>query len=125
MGTVTKRRRARRFQIPGGKGRLKRAGVLSFFARFSGPLPVLNVSKGGLAIKSEKKFRRGQKIKVQLLTPNEGPLNLKGRVGWQEESADDFYTVVGIEFMPFGNGFGWNSLKALDVLRRMEDRYRK
>jgi len=73
-----KRRRARRFQIPGGKVRLKRAGLFSLSRGFSDPFPVGNVSKGGIALRTNERFRKGQKLTIQLLIPNEAPLNLKG-----------------------------------------------
>ncbi len=124
MATVTGRKRAVRFEIPGGKARLKRLGVLSFLRRFSVPFPLLNISKGGIAVATDEEFRRGQKVKVQLLVPDEAPVDLLGRVLWQNESENDFSTTAGIGFMPFGGRFGWNSRRSLDVLRRLEERYR-
>jgi len=120
-----KRRRARRFQIPGGKVRLKRAGLFSLFQGFSGPFPVGNASKGGLALRTNERFRKGQKLTIQLLIPNEAPLNLKGEAWWQEEQMEGIYATTGIKFMPFGSKAGWNSSEVLEMLRKLEARYIK
>jgi hypothetical protein len=41
-----KKRRARRFEIPGGKGKYKKTGLLVLIKGFSAAYPVVNVSKG-------------------------------------------------------------------------------
>lgn len=124
--TPVEKRRSRRFQIPGGEVRYKKIGLLTLMKDFSKAYPVLNVSKGGLAFACEEKLRRGKKFMVQLLAPNEIPLNLRSRVRWQGQWAgSSAFRVTGVEFMPFGTCRGWNSLEALDVLRRLDTHYGK
>jgi len=125
MANGAKRRRARRFQIPGGKARLKRAGLFSLSRGFSEPFPVGNVSKGGLALRTNERLSKGQKLKIQLLIPNEVPLNMKGVAWRQEEQMEGLYASTGIRFMPFGNRAGWNSSEVLKRLRKLEARYIK
>jgi len=73
-----------------------------------------------------EKLRRGKKFMVQLLAPNEIPLNLRSRVRRQGQWAgSSAFRVTGVEFMPFGTRRGWNSLEALDVLRRLDEKYGK
>ncbi len=119
------KRRCRRFEIPGGKGRYKKTGLLVFVKGFSKAYPVVNVSKGGLAFVCEEKLGQGKKVTVQLLAPNENPLHLRAQVQWQERSAGSAGMIVGVQFMPFSDRRGQNSHEALDVLRRLDAQYGK
>lgn len=119
-----KKRRARRFEIPGGKGRYKKTGLLVLLKGFSTAYPVVNVSKGGLAFVCEEKIDQGKKVIVQLEAPNENPLNLHARVRWRG-STDSGDLFIGVEFMPFSGRRGQNSLEELDVLRRLDAKYGK
>jgi len=126
MARNAEKRRCRRFEIPGGEVRYKKIGLFSFQKDFSEAYPVLNVSKGELAFVCEKKLRRGTKLTVQLLTPNEIPLNLRSRVRWQGQWAGkSAFRATDVEFMPFGTRRGWNPLEALNVLRRLNAHYDK
>ena len=119
-----KKRRARRFEIPGGKGKYKKTGLLVLIKGFSAAYPVVNVSKGGLALVCEEKLDQGKKVMVQLLAPNEKPLNLRARVRWRRQT-DSGDMLLGVEFMPFTGRRGHNSLEELDVLRRLDVQYGK
>ena len=119
-----KKRRARRFEIPGGKGKYKKTGLLVLIKGFSAAYPVVNVSKGGLALVCEEKLDQGKKVMVQLLAPNEKSLNLHARVRWRG-STDSGDMLLGVEFMPFTGRRGHNSLEELDVLRRLDVQYGK
>ena len=119
-----KKRRARRFDIPGGKGKYKKTGLFVLVKGFSTAYPVVNVSKGGLALLCDEKLAQGKKVMVQLLAPNENPLHLHARVRWRgsTHSGDMF---VGVQFMPFSERTDHNPLEALDVLRRLDAQYGK
>jgi hypothetical protein len=125
MAQYVEKRRCRRFEIPGGEVKYKKIGLLILNKDFSKAYSLLNVSKGGLAFVCEKKFRRGKKLMLQLLAPNEIPLNLRSRVRWQGQWAGSTFRVTGAEFMPFGTRRSWNSLEALDVLGRLDAQYGK
>jgi len=125
MAQRIERRRCKRFDIPGAEGRYKKTGLLSLFKDFSKAYRVLNISKGGLALACEEKFRLNDEVIIQLVVPNETPLNLRVRVRWQGRPVGRMDRIVGVEFMPFGSRRGWNSLEALDVLTRLEARYRR
>jgi len=125
MAKYVEKRKCRRFEIPGAEVKYKKIGLLSLNKNFSEACPVLNVSKGGLAFMCEKKFRSGTKLMVQLLAPNEIPLNLRAKVQWQGESAGTVFRTLGIQFMPFGPRRGWNPVEALDVLGKLDEQYGK
>jgi len=124
MKQDVKKRRTRRFEIPGGKVRYKKTGLLILVKGFSKTYPVVNVSKGGLALVCDERLDRGEKVIVQLLAPNEKPLNLRSRVRWHRQ-AESGNMLLGVEFMPFTGRRGHNSLEALDVLRRLDTQYGK
>ena len=84
---------------------------------------VCNVSKGGLSILCEEEFHRGEKVMVQLLVPDENPLNLVSRVRRLEQWRSSGFNALSVEFMPFGNRRGWNPLETLDTLRGLESQY--
>ena len=124
MEQGVKRRVTRRFEIPGGEGRYKKTGLLVLIKGFSAAYHVVDVSKGGLSLACSEKLDQGEKIMVQLLAPNEEPLNLRARVRWRRQ-ADSGDMLLGVEFMPFTGRGGHNSHKALDVLRRLDAQYGK
>ena len=125
MGHRVEKRKCRRFEIPGGKAKFKKNGLLSVLRRFSKEYPVSNLSKGGLAFISEDKFRPGDKLMIQLMAPNETPITLRSRVLACGQPEDSAFEMVSVEFVPFGNRIGWNRVASLDVLRRLDEQYGK
>lgn len=123
MTNTAEKRRCHRFDIPGGEGRYKKNGLLSLTRGFSKTSPVCNISKGGLSILCEEKFQRGEKVMVQLLVPDENPLNLISRVRRLEQWSGSGFNALSVEFMPFGNQRGMNPMEALDSLRRLESQF--
>lgn len=125
MTHSVEKRKCRRFEIPGGKAKLKKNGLLTVFRRFSKEYSVFNMSKGGLAFICAEKFRPGDKLMVQLSAPNEAPLTLRSRVLANGQPEDSAFELVGVEFMPFGNRKDWNCMESLDVLRKLDEQYGK
>lgn len=117
------RRKCRRFQIPGAEIKYQRERLAFSSKRFSRALPVLDMSKGGLAFLCGEKIKRGKKLILQMLMPNESPLALRARVRWQGKEWNNSDITTGVEFMPFGNRRKWNSFETLDVLRELDVRY--
>ncbi len=117
------RRRCRRFVIPGAEVKFKKRGWFFWTHEFSEPCSVINVGKGGAAFSCKTRLSKGKKLMVQLLIPGEAPLSFNAIVRRQERTVGSKMMVTGIEFMPFGDGYGWNSLELLDALRKLERRY--
>ena len=116
------KRTCHRFEIPDGLGKYKRKGLLALLSGYSKAYPVVNVSKGGLAIECEDNIPKGTKVSVQLFAPNEEPLEMSSVVRWIGASPDGG-KVLGVQFDPFGERSGWNHLASLDALRRPEATY--
>jgi len=125
MPQFVERRRYRRFEIPGGEVRYKRITEPAILHHFSRPYPILNMSVGGLAFVCEEDFYQGEEIIIQLIAPNEKPINLSSIVRWQGSIALSADLIVGIEFMEFGNNKNLNPPEILAVLRRLYARYIK
>jgi len=123
MAKFIEKRRCHRFEIPEAQVKYKKVWLGFSLRDFSDYRSLENISKGGLAFWCEEKLRLGTKILVQIHTPGEDVLELVGRVRWQGFPAGKLYTVVGVEFMPFGEGKKWNSFEALEALKRLEEQY--
>ena len=78
---------------------------------------------GGVSFTCDKKLSIGTKLVVQLLIPGETPLNLNSIVRRQEQIMGSKKKFTGVEFMPFGSRYGWNTQELLDVLRILDEEY--
>lgn len=123
MAYGIEKRRCRRFEIPLAEVRFRKRGLLVFEQAFSEPCPVTNVSKGGLSFTCDRKLSNGTKLVIQLLIPNETPLNLNSITRRQEQIMGSKKKLTGVEFMPFGSRYGWNTRESLDVLRKLDEKY--
>jgi hypothetical protein len=123
MAYGVERRRCRRFVIPSAEVKFKKRGLLFWTHEFSEPCSLINVSKGGIAFSCKTKLSKGKKLVVQLLIPDETSRSLNAIVRRQERTVGSKMMVTGVEFMPFGDRHGWNSLELLDALRMLERKY--
>jgi len=123
MPEGVEKRRCHRFEIPNAKAQYKKTGLLVMVKGYSKAYPVANVSKGGLAFLCEETFKRDEDIMLQLLAPNEMPLELRAAVRWHAQHPASGQMIAGVAFAPFGSKKGWNSLDVLDTLRRLEAQY--
>ena len=123
MAYGIEKRRCRRFEIPGAKVKFKNRGLLFLVQAFSEPCPVINISKGGISFTCDKKLSNGKKLVVQLLVPDETPLNFNSIARRQEQIMGSEKKLTGVGFMPFGSRYGWNAQESLDVLRKLDEKY--
>ncbi len=120
--SITKRS-TRRFEIPGAKVRYKKIRLLGLDSNFSDAYPLRNISEGGLAFTCEERLDTNRKLLLQLLVPNETPIDLRAQVRWQESPPYRADKIVGVKFMPFGSRRDWNSNKSLNVLMKLDAQY--
>ncbi|MFC1533465.1 PilZ domain-containing protein [Thermodesulfobacteriota bacterium] len=125
MNQLVEKRKFRRFEITGGEARYKKIGLHAFLKDFSNPYPLLNISIGGLSILYEEEFGQGEEAMIQLVAPNEAPLNLRSRMIWQGPLVLSTDLVIAFEFLPFDDNKGCNPPGTLNVLRRLYARYAK
>jgi hypothetical protein len=123
MAYDIEKRRYRRFKVPGAEVKFKKRGLLFWVQAFSEPCPVINVSKGGMAFTCDKKLSDGKKLVVQLLIPDETPLNLNCITRGQAKIMSSGKRFTKVEFIFFGNRHEWNAQESLDVLRKNWEKY--
>ena len=120
------KRQCVRFEVPGAKVSIKKAGIFGLFFGFSGPLELVNLSKGGVGFESERVLKMDQKILIQLHVPAEPMLHLRGHVRWQASGLGaNQPKMTGVQFLPFGGSRRANPKEALDALNRLEEQYAK
>jgi hypothetical protein len=112
-----------RFNIPGATIVFRKRNALGVFEFFSRPTPLFNFTKSGVCFQSEKKFHLGDLIYVDINIPNEKPLRLVGEVRWIDENINDDTCTIGAQFSAFGKGRNYNPLRALEKLRRLQQKY--
>jgi len=106
------RRRYRRFEIPGGKVKIKKTSF-----------PVLNVGVDGINILCNKELSTGEVVQLELIIPKEKPLRLRSKVIWTNPVALSRDIIIGLEFLPFDENKDHNSSEAKNMLRRLYARY--
>jgi len=81
----------------------------------------VNISRGGLYVRTEEPIQPGQRVLLELFIPGEKPVETVGRVKWMnstmQSNAGDRGTGIGVEFMG-GPPEQFNPL--LDFLSRTE-----
>jgi len=120
MQTEHDQRASHRIDHPDAVVKYKYKKNSGLFSSYSDSLPILNLSKSGLAIHMSDILSYGRNIELKLRFTDGSSLKLKGLVRWQtQENHYDRY-VTGIQFNAFGNQNGYNPTKALDYLRTID-----
>ena len=117
------KRAAERLLIPGATVAFRKRNALGVFELFSRPSELFNFTKSGICFHSEKKFRLGDIIYIDINIPGEKLLRLVGEVRWIDENIEDDTCTIGAQFSAFGKGRNYNPLRALDKLRRLQQKY--
>ncbi|MFC1891171.1 PilZ domain-containing protein [Thermodesulfobacteriota bacterium] len=123
MFNHVEKRGCKRFQIPTADSKYKKTGLLSFKNKHTRVASVRDISKRGLSFTCDENLRKGQKLNVQLIVPNEKPIDLYSQVCWAEQGVGCTLYTVCIKFMPFGKSRGYNPVETLDALRGLEEKY--
>ena len=112
-----------RIVIPGAVVLFRRRNKLGIFERFSRPMKLYNITKSGICFTSDKEFNRGEKFWVEVIIPGEKTLRLIGDVKWIENDYSDSEVLIGAQFAAFGKGRNYNSLKSLERLRTIQEKF--
>jgi hypothetical protein len=123
MSSGIERRECRRFEIDGAEVRYKKTGLLSWGKGFSKSYLLTGISKGGLSFYCNKKLSIGKNLMLQIRVPNEAPFILNSILMGQMIYPGIESMLTRVQFMPFGDGDGWNTLEALDILRALDEKY--
>ena len=123
MVKFVERRKFRRFEIPGGKVKIGKFAGHSFFKPFSTHCPLLNICIGGLNILSDGAFNTGEDLLLELHAPVEKVIRIRSKIIWTNPVPLSNDTLIGFEFLPFGDDKHLNPHEAMHVLRRLYARY--
>jgi hypothetical protein len=91
--------------------------------KFSKKMPLYNLSKSGVCFISDKRFKKGQFLMLNINIPGEGKIKLKVDVRWVKNNYQGNKCLIGTQIRPFGNQGKYNSMSALKRLREIEHKY--
>ena len=115
------RRSIHRIEVPGTSLRFKFAKGVNVLKNYSNSPDIINVSKSGIAFKTDHGAGYGDAIQMKLSFPDGKNIDLKGKVRWASETNGGSAKAVGVLFDPFGLQRQYNSIKALEYLRSLKD----
>jgi hypothetical protein len=121
----SERRAKRRVIIPRAIVKYRIHSFWSRAASYSNQCPLVDFSSDGLALLADESIQPQKRISLILKFPGEEEtLQVEGRVVHSVATGIAGYRYrLGIQFMPFGNQKGGNTLKALETLARIEKTY--
>lgn len=120
------RRECRRFRVPGMTVTFRKGGLLRWFGtKRVEDCPVIEMSKGGMRMFVDKKIKVGELIEMEFFIPDsEKTLVLKGNVKWFSPAPSKSYRYqVGVQFLPYRSGSGYNPPEMLKVIKELETEY--
>ena len=115
------RRSIHRIEVPGTSLRFKFFKGVNVLKNYSSSPDIINVSKSGIAFKTQQSAGYGDSIHMKLSFPDGNNVNLKGRVRWARETNGSHSKAIGVLFAPFGLKRQYNSIKALEYLRSLKN----
>jgi len=121
-GPYERMRARRRIAIPKATLRYRMIGFWRRKSDFSGHCPLVDLSPDGLAFLADQARKPDRGILLVLNLPGETEtLQLRGRIVYSVATGIVGYRYrIGVQFLPFAERRGCNSLKALDVITRLE-----
>jgi hypothetical protein len=123
MEEMREQRAADRIRIPGAVVVFKKRNKFGFFERQSKPMQLFNINKSGLCFESDRQLNYGEYFAVDVSIPGEDNFRLLGNVRWAEEKYRNDSHRIGAQFLAFGKGRNYNSIKSLERLRELHNKY--
>ena len=112
-----------RIAIPGASVSFRKQNKLGFLETFSKPMPLFNLTKSGICFASDRKYDKGEPLCIDIKIPGEEKLRLYGKIRWIKNDSPLRDCLIGAQFSAFGKGSEYNSLKSLDRLRILQQKY--
>lgn len=117
------KRNTDRIQIPDATVVFRQKNGFAFLERFSRPMKLYNLTKSGLCFRSEKRLDPGMALYIDIIIPGEKRLSLIGAVKWIDDRTADETCLIGAQFTAFGKGRNYNSIRSLERLRKLQQKY--
>jgi hypothetical protein len=117
------RRASERFIVEGAKVLFQQEKSFKILERYSQPLPLKDISESGVRFQVDQYLGPGSLVDLQISVPGLGTIGIKGHVVWiaRQEPYDHYH--VGVQFLPFGEGYQYNSPTSRDKLDQLINRY--
>lgn len=112
-----------RLHIPGAVVLFRKRNKINLFDRFSRPMQLFNITKSGICFESERNFNRGEPVFVYIKIPGEKDIRIIGSIKWIDHRLPGKSSLIGAQFLAFGKGRNYNSIKTLERLRELYSRY--
>jgi len=125
MAERPERRACERFVIPWATASYKLEGLISA-GHFSEDLfPVVDISRGGLRLLTDNLIKVEARVTLKIFIPGDASaLDLKGKVNRVAPNPErSFKYQVGMQFAPYGEKKGENSLEVLKRLKALEEKF--
>lgn len=125
MDERPERRACERFVIPWATASYKVEGLISSGHFTEDLFPVVDISRGGLRLLTDSLLKVEAKVALKIFIPGDADaLDFKGRVNWAAPHHErSFKYQVGVQFAPYGEKKGENSLEVLKRLKVLEERF--
>jgi len=123
MDKQSDKRNTERIRIPEAKVIYRQRNRLAILERFSRPMKLYNLTKSGICFRSEKRLHPGSSLCVDIIIPGEKKLRMIGDVKWIDERMADDTCLIGAQFSAFGKGRHYNSIRSLERLRKLQEKY--
>ena len=86
-------------------------------------MELYNLTKSGICFRSDRRLHRGEPLCVDILIPGEKIIRLLGNVMWTDEQSPARDCMIGAQFSAFGKGRNYNSIRSLERLREIQNKY--
>jgi hypothetical protein len=118
---LKERRHLERFEVPGAQILYKSGKAFNIFERYSGPVPLKDITKNGACILIDQQVERGTLVNIEIRIPGQEKIKVKGHVVWNSYPKDPSY--AGVQFLPYGEGKKYNSFNCRQQLEYLTEQY--
>jgi len=120
---MREQRAADRIIIPGAVVIYKKRNRLGLFERSSKPMQLYNINKSGICFECDRKLTNGEPLWFEIIIPGEENLRLFGTVKWIDQKYPENICLIGAQFIAFGQGRNYNTIRSLERLRELHNKY--
>ena len=117
------RRALDRVRIKGAEVFYRFSKEMNLLSPFSGPGPLEDLTWSSLRFTTGKSLHAGELVEVEISIPNEDKVRIRGYLIWTSDMPvnEKYYAVV--QFLPYGTGKSYNSMKVKDRLQELVEKY--
>lgn len=121
-----KKRKCKRFTIPGSTLHYKTKGFFPFKKSFPEEYyPVLDISKGGASFLTDQRIKPGSNLVIKLTIPElSSSFEILCKTKWIAKNREESYRYkMGIAFNTYGESRNQNKPEILELFNRLEENF--